>query len=200
MKALSTLTILLSLFSVAFSLTKELKNYEAFCITSTLPADDQFSGMYVVSGYQEKSVAFNIYSPQNQAIYTSENKREDAFSVNITEAGDYRTCFRNLGKEFTFITFEIRSSLTDAQTVAISQGHISTMDFQLREVLTSVLKLRSGLRAQEMRERIHAMTLDKLDSKAWWYTFVKVVIAMMVAGGQLYIYQGFFQKKVRAFV
>ena len=200
MKAISTSIILLSLLSAVFSLTKEFKSYEVFCFMSTLPANDQFFGTYVASGYQEKSITLQVFSPQNAALHTSEQQREDAFVLNTTEAGEYRICFRNLVKDHTFVTFEVRSNQTEAQTAALSQGHLSTMDLQLREVITSMLKLRSGLRAQEMRERIHAITLDTLVSKAWWYTFLKVAIAISIAGGQLYMYQGFFQKRVRAFV
>ena len=192
--------VFVSLLSAVFSITIEVKGFEGFCLFSEFPANDQYSGSYVGSGYDEKNMMLQIFSPSNQLVFLLEQHKEGSFNINTTEGGEYKTCFRNNVKENLFVTFEIRSNSTEAKGIALEQGQVTSMIPEMKEVMTDFYRVRAGLTAQQMRGRVHTDNLNSLNSKIQWITFFKILIVSLVASGQLYVIQGLFQKKARAFV
>ena len=197
------LLIALFLSSLAYSglcVTKELQRYEFFCVYRTLPEGDELSGNYIASGINEKSVGLQVLSPTNKFLTRIEREREGSFVVQTNETGEFRTCFRNYEKDPVFISFEIHSNLTEANIEAFDSKQLGKVDERLVEVLDELKKVTMNQRFEEMRGRIHTITMDYLDSKMQWSTFFKVLALMAIGAGQVYILQGFFKKKIRVSV
>jgi len=197
MKLILALIVLSScvLFS-ALATTKEMRRYELFCIYKTLNIDDQFFGSYVVSGFNEKGMALQIFSPTNNLIEKIEREREGAFFVNVTEEGEYRACFRNLEKDLAFITFEIHAPASDSKGRAVGSGDIQEITAELRDLVRTIRQVRTNLSFQEWRDRVHTNNLQTLVSRMEWSTFIKIVILVLFGAAQLYVLTGFFKRKL----
>lgn len=197
MKLLYITLIVLGLATGALSLTKEMKRFELFCTYKTFDTTDTFFGSYVVSGYNEKGIAFQLFDPQNQMIEKIEGEREGGFQVNVTQTGEYRVCFRNLEKDLAYVSFVIfglDTDFTKGKTVGTSE--ISETASELTHAVRSLKEVHQNMKYQATRELIHAGNLYKLARKMNWSTVFKVLVLAVVAGGQYLLLTGLFKKKL----
>src|SRR5690348_12866801 len=113
------------LFSCTQAITFPMERYQYFCLFKELAAEEKFLGSYVVSGYDETSVILNIISPGGRIVHSVSKMKEGQWNFTITEAGEYRLCFRNLKKEPVYISVDLDAHRTDKHdTTAISSKEV----------------------------------------------------------------------------
>ena len=196
MKLLYITLIVLGLATGALSLTKEMKRFELFCTYKTFDTTDTFFGSYVVSGYNEKGIAFQLFDPQNQMIEKIEGEREGGFQINVTQTGEYRVCFRNLEKDLayvSFVIFALDADFTKGKTVGT--GEISDVAASLKDAVLSLKDVYQNIKYQATRELIHSGILYRLARKMNWSTIIKVVCLALVGAAQYLLLTGLFKKK-----
>ena len=190
------LFIFSSIVFTALSVSKQLGTFELFCTYRFLPKTDQLSGMYVVSGMNEKIVNFQIYSPTNQVVFKVEKEREAKFEIIAEEDGEYRACFRNTQREAAFINFEIVANMSEPKSQMVDSNLITEMDIDLTSAIRQLRLIRTNQGHQEFRDRIHGMNLSYLESQINWTTFFKVTALASIGIGQAYILTTLFKKKL----
>ena len=197
MKILFVALIVFSLAWTGLSITKEMKRFELFCTYKTLSAGDFFFGTYVVSGFNEKGMAFQLFSPSNHMLEKIEYEREGSFNLNVTEAGEYRVCFRNLEKDLAYVSFIIYGMNNDFMHTPekSTQEEINEMAGELKTAVKLVRAIKTNLGYQEFRDRVHTTNLGILASRINWSTFFKVLVLAGIGAGQFIVLTNFFKKK-----
>lgn len=194
MRYLAIIFVLSTLAFTALSITKELKGREEFCSEKSVVSGDNLSGNYLVSGYNEKSVSMIFYSPRNALLEHISHEREGKFNVNTTEEGDYRVCFRNSDGKSVYVTFDLTVSETNKEKTLITQD-LSDMFTEIRSAVKTTTSVRKNLDGQHYRAWQHNQSLSKLTSRIQWASFFKMVVMVIIAGGQMYMLTRLFRKK-----
>ena len=184
------------LFGCAQAITFPMERYQYFCLFKELSAEEKFLGSYVVSGYDETSVILNIISPGGRIVHSVSKMKEGQWNFTITEAGEYRLCFRNLKKDPVYISVDLGAHKADKHdTGAISTKEIGKMVLDLRDALRLLWKVRTNLKFQNVRGDVHNVNLKTLQSRIKWSSLYKISVLGLIALGQGYVLTNLFKKR-----
>jgi len=195
MKYVLSVLVLLALSWNALAVTKEMRRYELFCTYKTLDEGDTLFGSYIVSGFNEKGMAMQVFSPANNLLHVIEREREGQFEVNATESGEYRACFRNLESDLAYVTFEWHSLLGDNKASKIGAKEINYMGMNLEKTVKAVKEVRRNLNYQRIRENVHTENLETLHYRISWTSLFKMLSIAGFGAAQYMIFSGLFDKK-----
>ena len=196
---------LLLIFTPSHAATIKLSKGGIFCLFKDLKATEQYSGIYVVSGYDEKSVTVTVRNnAKKEFIVQNDKLKEGNWDFNATEDGEYRTCFKNHGKKENLISFDLyaseEASATSAETGAVTAENIADMIKTLKKAVNKVKKVRTNIGFQKTRSNMHEKNMKMLLNQIQWSVIFKVAVLMAVAATQIYILTGFLTKQRKVMV
>ena len=190
---------ILFLAPLASGVTFTIPPNDIFCAYQELYTNQQFLGVYVVSGYDENSVIASVESPEpSEVLYSSEKSNEGQWDLYTERDGEYKVCFNNYAETQVFLTLEMISD--DELSVPFAADSIDLVGIALTETFDQLKTVTNNLNFQKTREYIHGVNLGGLDSQIQWSSFFKVLSLISIALGQAYILTGFLNTKARRFV
>lgn len=171
------------------------------CLLKDLQPHDQFSGRYVVSGYDENSVVFNLIAPPGRLLNTIPKEKEGDWNMTIEEAGEYKLCFRNIKKEDVMISVDVQvHTAEDLKSEAIRHEDLGSLAKLMKKALRSLWNIRTNFKFQEVRYDVHLKNSRTLKSRIKWSGFFKIGVLALVAIGQIYVLTGLLKKREKLHV
>ena len=200
--SLFSVLALLLIFTPSYATTVKLNKGAIFCLFKDLKATEEYAGIYVVSGYDERTVTVTVRNNAKKEFLIQNNLlKEGDWNLNITEDGEYRTCFKNDGKKETVVSFDLyNSGVIGSETGAVTAENIADMARGLKSALNRLRKIRTNLGFEKTRSNIHKKNMKMLLNQIQWSVIFKVVVLMAVAAAQIYILTGFLTKQNKAMV
>ena len=203
--SLFSMFVLLLIFTPSYGLTIKLPKNAVFCTFKDLKASEQYAGIYVVSGYDEKSVTVTVRNnAKKEFIIQNDKLKEGNWDFNATEDGEYRTCFKNHGKKESLISFDLYASeeanATSTEAGAVTAENIADMVRSLKRAVNKVKKVRTNIGFQKTRSNMHEKNMKMLLNQIQWSVIFKVAVLMAVAAAQIYILTGFLTKQKKMMV
>ena len=195
----------LLIFTPSHAITIKLAKGGLFCLYKDLKATEQYAGIYVVSGYDEKSVAVTVRNnAKKEFIVQNDKLKEGNWDFTATEDGEYRTCFKNHGKKESLISVDLYASeeanATSTEAGAVTAENIADMVRSLKRAVNKVKKVRTNIGFQKTRSNMHEKNMKMLLNQIQWSVIFKVAVLMTVAAAQIYILTGFLTKQKKMMV
>ena len=197
------LSLLLVLFTVTNAITFRAERFSSFCMSEDLKPNDNFTGNYIVSAYNENSIIFELMSPEGKIVRSlNQHHKEGGWHLKADQEGEYVACWANIEKERALISldFTVQQSENSGETGLFTAEDIVGTTESLRELIRFTKKIRSNLRFEKVRDEVHTTNMDILNSRIHWSSFYKVSVLLGIACGQIYILKKLFSKKSQSVV
>ena len=192
---LSLLVIFLA--TPALTLTVAIPPSSLFCVFREISANREFTAEYVVSGYKDNSVTALVQSPNlMDVLHSSELGKEGGWQIHTKDSGEYRACFRNFATEEVFLTFEM-TVREEELSLFLQTDSIHDFGAKLSETFEELKTITTNMNFQKVRDHVHNVNLENLDSKIQWSGFFKVLSLITVGIGQAYILTGILNAKAK---
>ena len=198
---LSFVTILL--VSPALSITVNLPQSGMFCVFKDLKANQQFSGEYVVSGYDAATVSLRVQQVTKPDVLAHHlKKKEGKWEVVAPEDGEYKACFKNFAKRDNFVSIDLTSA--DEAKVDVSNSltveRLEEVSLSLARAIQRIKRVRTNLGFQKTRSNVYETNNEMLTNQIQWSSFFKVAVLLSLALGQIYVLTGYFRKQKKMYV
>ena len=203
--SLFSLLAFLLIFTPSHALTVKLPKNSIYCVYRDLKATEQYTGTYVISGYDEKSVTVTIrQNDKKEFLFQNDKLKEGTWDFSAPEDGEYRTCFKNHAKKENLVSFDLSGSeetnTTSTESTAVTAENIAEMVKSLKTAVARVKKVRTNLGFQKTRSNMHHKNMKMLLNQMQWSVIFKVAVLMIVAAAQMYILTGFLNKQRKVMV
>ncbi|CAH9128692.1 unnamed protein product [Cuscuta epithymum] len=202
-----TLVLTLGLFLVRIhSLRFDLDSGHTKCIAEDMKSNAMTVGKYHVvnpnDGYplpDTHKINLRVTSSYGNTYHQADNVGEGQFAFQTAEAGDYMACFSAQDHKPPIpltVDFDWKTGIAARDwTSVVKKGSVEAMELELKKMHETVQSIHDEMfylreREEEMQE-LNRSTHSKMNL----LSFLSVLVALSVAGLQVWYLKTFFEKK-----
>lgn len=106
----NSIFFLLPLISIVQSITLIADKPFEYCFSKFVSFNDTITTNYMITGENENSITFKLYSPSGQDLKTIIGENNGEFQYLVLSAGVHRVCFRQTMQSSSLVSFNFYSS------------------------------------------------------------------------------------------
>lgn len=184
--------------TVGVELTFELPDNAKQCFYQEVERDVTSTLEFQVISGGRYDVDCRIEDPDGLELYGKKKQQYDSYQWTTQKAGVYKVCFSN---EFSTITHKVvyfdwqygsETPLLPEMAKATALSQMETSVVSIHEMLSNVMEFQTKFRLREATGRIFATSLSE---KVQIWSFLQMMILIIVAIGQVVVLRSFFTDK-----
>eukprot|EP00697_Spironema_sp_BW2_P016111 gnl/Spiro4/7223_TR3772_c0_g1_i1.p1 gnl/Spiro4/7223_TR3772_c0_g1~~gnl/Spiro4/7223_TR3772_c0_g1_i1.p1 ORF type:complete len:216 (+),score=65.43 gnl/Spiro4/7223_TR3772_c0_g1_i1:41-649(+) len=165
------------------------------CLYDKVAADTTIRGSFQVVYGGFLDIDIKITGEDGEVYYSAEREQEGKFNFKTSKTGLYRFCFSNQMSTLTPKTISFQLDVGASGRALAKQDQLTPLEARMNQLLSYIADVTHTMQYMRVREKAHAATADSTNQRVLWWSFIEMIVLVLMCCWQIYSIRMFFEVK-----